>query len=180
MPAHSPGERRQDFDRRPDDGVQRGPFQAAARGSADPGVVAGLEYPERVAAGSLGGIKRRVGLDEQLRRGAFVEQRDPDRSTELVRAATATDRLVQNLDDCPRNLGNPLQIEMRRQQDGEFVAADSGDQLAPRAYAAQAPGRLLEALVTRGVAGGVVDLLESSRSTSSSALGGVRSALEAH
>ena len=119
-----------------------------------------VEHGIAIAAGTLGGAHRGVGLgDESVRGGAAVGDDDADRGGREVLEAADRERLVE---DGAQLLGEHegAGLTVDRDPDRELVAAHAGDEALRRHVSAEAFGGRHQQCVAGRLPDGVVDELE--------------------
>ena len=128
-----------------------------------PGVHAGLEEAEGVAAFLLGAIERDVGVLQQPARDRAVErdQRDADAGGDQHLVAVEVERRGERLEHAAAELLRAVGLLETDLDDRELVAADAGDGIGLAHAGLQALGAALDQQVAGGMAQQVVDVLEA-------------------
>ena len=111
----------------------------------------------------LGQVHGDVGLPQQrLDVGPVIgEHRDADADVDVEQRVVDDERLGDRHAHATGHLDGREVVVQTREHHGELVAAETGHRVAGPHGAADAAGRDGEQLVARGVAQGVVDLLEA-------------------
>ena len=126
-------------------------------------VHAHLEHAESATTLVLGAVERDVGVLHQVDRGQAIGREDGDADAGADgHGLVVEDELGgEAVDQAARHLDRVLGLLAAGLEDGEFVAAEAGHDVAVAQVAAQALGHLAEQLVAGGMAQRVVHALEA-------------------